>query len=52
MFQTRITELLGIQYSIQARLMAYLLRSKLVSAVSNVGNTGILVSVTIHRKRA
>jgi len=46
MFKTRITEMLGIKYPILAGPMAYLSRAELVSAVSNAGGLGILVSVT------
>ena len=46
MFKTRITEMLGIEYPILAGPMAYLSNAELVSAVSNAGGLGILVSVT------
>ncbi len=46
MFKTRITELFGIEYPIIAGPMAYLSNADLVSAVSNAGGLGILVSVT------
>lgn len=45
-FKTRITEMFGIQYPILAGPMAYLSDAELVSAVSNAGGLGILVSVT------
>ena len=47
MFKTRITELFGIEYPIIAGPMAYLSQAELVSAVSNAGGLGILVSVTL-----
>ena len=46
MFKTRITELFGIEYPIIAGPLAYLSQAELVSAVSNAGGLGILVSVT------
>ena len=46
MFKTKITELLGIEYPILAGPMAYLSNAELVSAVSNAGGLGILVSIT------
>ncbi len=46
MFKTRITQLFGIEYPILAGPMAYLSRAELVSAVSNAGGLGILVSIT------
>ncbi len=46
MFKTRITKLLGIEYPILAGPMAYLSNAELVSAVSNAGGLGILVSLT------
>jgi len=47
LFKTRITELFGIEYPIIAGPMAYLSQAELVSAVSNAGGLGILVSVTL-----
>ena len=41
MFKTRITERLGIEYSILAGPMAYLSRAELGSAVSDAGGLGI-----------
>ena len=46
MLKTRITELFGIEYPILAGPMAYLSDAELVSAVSNAGGLGILVSIT------
>lgn len=46
MFKTKITEMLGIEYPILAGPMAYLSGAELVSAVSNAGGLGILVSTT------
>ena len=46
MLKTRITEMFGIEYPILAGPMAYIARAELVSAVSNAGGLGILVSVT------
>ena len=46
MFKTRITEMLGIEYPIIAGPMAYLSDAEFVSAVSNAGGMGILVSIT------
>ncbi len=47
MFKTRVTELFGIEYPIISGPMGYLSGAELVSAVSNAGGLGILVSVTI-----
>ena len=44
MFKTRITEMLGIEYPIIAGPMRWLSRAELVSAVSNAGGLGIIVS--------
>jgi nitronate monooxygenase len=46
MFKTRITELLGIKYPILAGPMGFISRAELVSAVSNAGGLGIMVSTT------
>ncbi len=46
MLKTRVTEILGIEYPIIAGPMGYLSRAELVSAVSNAGGLGILVSTT------
>jgi len=47
-FKTRITEMLGIEYPILAGPMAYVSRAELVSAVSNAGGLGIMVSTTFE----
>ena len=44
MFQTRITELLGIKYPIVQGGMVHLARAELVAAVSNAGGLGIVTS--------
>jgi len=44
--KTRVTEMFGIEYPILAGPMAYLSDAELVSAVSNAGGLGILVSIT------
>ena len=41
-FETRITELLGIRYPIIQGGMAWLSRAELVAAVSNAGGLGTL----------
>ncbi len=46
MLKTRITEMFGIEYPIIAGPMANLSGAELVSAISNAGGLGILVSVT------
>ena len=46
MFKTKITELLGIEHPILAGPLAYLSNAEMVSAVSNAGGLGILVSIT------
>jgi len=46
MLKTRVTEMFGIEYPIIAGPMAYISGAELVSAVSNAGGLGILVSVT------
>ena len=48
MFKTRVTELLGIEYPILAGPMGYISRAELVSAVSNAGGLGIMVSTTFE----
>ena len=42
MFQTRITELLGIRYPILQGGMAWVAESTLAAAVSNAGGLGII----------
>ncbi len=44
--KTRVSEMLGIQYPIFSAPMGYISRAELVSAVSNAGGLGILVSMT------
>jgi NAD(P)H-dependent flavin oxidoreductase YrpB (nitropropane dioxygenase family) len=44
--KTRVSEMLGIKYPILAAPMGYISRAELVSAVSNAGGLGILVSMT------
>ena len=46
MFETRITELLGIEYPILAGPMAYISKAELVAAISNAGGLGIMASLT------
>jgi NAD(P)H-dependent flavin oxidoreductase YrpB (nitropropane dioxygenase family) len=46
MFQTRITEMLGIKYPIIQGAMQWLARAELVAAVSNAGGLGIISSFT------
>jgi len=50
MFQTRITNLLGIRYPIVQGGMVYLSRPELAAAVSNAGGLGIITSAE-HRSR-
>jgi len=52
MFQTRITELLGIRYPIVQGGMVYLSRAELVAAVSNAGGLGILTSANLPTRQA
>jgi NAD(P)H-dependent flavin oxidoreductase YrpB (nitropropane dioxygenase family) len=47
-FETRLTELLSIEYPIIAGGMHLLSRAELVSAVSNAGGLGILASTTFE----
>ena len=51
MLKTRITEMFGIEYPIIAGPMGFLSRAELVSAVSNAGGLGILVSVTFPKAK-
>jgi NAD(P)H-dependent flavin oxidoreductase YrpB (nitropropane dioxygenase family) len=46
MFQTRITEMLGIKYPIIQGAMMWLSRAEMVAAVSNAGGLGIMASLT------
>jgi len=50
MFQTRLTELLGIKYPIIGGAMAYLSGGKLAAAVSNAGGFGLISAVTFSRE--
>jgi len=49
-FQTRITELLGIEYPIIQGGMIWLSLAELAAAVSNAGGLGILVSANFNTK--
>lgn len=51
MFQTRITELLGIRYPIVQGGMVYLSRAELAAAVSNAGGLGIITSANLETPR-
>ena len=46
MFQTRLTQLLGIEYPIIQGGMQWISRAELVGAVSNAGGLGILSALT------
>jgi nitronate monooxygenase len=46
MFETRITEMLGIKYPIIQGAMQWLSRAELAAAVSNAGGLGIISSLT------
>ena len=46
MFNTRITEMLGIEYPIIQGAMQWLSRAELVAAVSNAGGLGVLSAIT------
>ncbi len=50
MFQTRLTELLGVEYPIIGGAMAYLSTAKLAAAVSNAGGFGLIAAVTCESK--
>ncbi len=50
MFQTRLTELLGVKYPIIGGAMAYLSGGKLAAAVSNAGGFGLISAVTFSRE--
>jgi len=45
-FETRITEMLGIEYPIIQGAMLWLSRAELVAAVSNAGGLGIIAALT------
>lgn len=46
MFETRVTQMLGIEYPVLQGGMLWLARAELVAAVSNAGGLGILSSIT------
>jgi len=48
MFQTKITELLGIKYPIVVGTMMHLARAEMVAAASNAGALGVLSSATFQ----
>ena len=50
MFQTRITELLGVKYPIIQGGMVWLARAELAAAVSNAGGLGIITSADWNTK--
>lgn len=50
MFQTRVTEMLGIQYPIIQGGLQWLARAELAAAVSNAGGLGIINSATFPTK--
>ncbi len=50
MFETRITELLGIKYPIIQGGMVWLSRAELAAAVSNAGGLGIITSASFDTK--
>src|SRR4030042_4414963 len=50
MFNTRLTELLGVKYPIIGGAMAYLSGGKLAAAVSNAGGFGLISAVTFSRE--
>jgi NAD(P)H-dependent flavin oxidoreductase YrpB (nitropropane dioxygenase family) len=50
MFQTRITELLGIKYPIVVGTMMHLARAEMVAAASNAGALGVLASAIFQTK--
>ena len=50
MFQTKITELLGIKYPIVVGTMMHLSRAEMVAAASNAGALGVLSSATFQKK--
>lgn len=51
MFQTRITELLGIKYPIIQGAMMWLSRAEMVAAVANAGGLGIMASLTFPTEK-
>jgi len=46
MFQTRVTQILGIKYPIIQGAMQWLSRAELVAAVSNAGGLGVMAALT------
>jgi len=50
MFNTRLTELLGVKYPIIGGAMAYLSGGRLAAAVSNSGGFGLISAVTFSRE--
>jgi len=50
MFQTKITEMFGIQYPIVVGTMMHLAKAKMVAAASNAGALGILASAMFPTK--
>jgi NAD(P)H-dependent flavin oxidoreductase YrpB (nitropropane dioxygenase family) len=50
MFQTKITEMLGIRYPLVVGTMMHLARAEMVAAASNAGALGILASASIPSK--
>jgi len=50
MFQTRITEMFGIQYPIVVGTMMHLARAEMVAAASNAGALGVLASAIFETK--
>jgi len=50
MFQTKITEILGIKYPIVVGTMMHLARAEMVAAASNAGALGVLSSATFQKK--
>ena len=50
MFQTKITEMLGIRYPIVVGTMMHLARAEMVAAASNAGALGVLASANFQTK--
>jgi len=50
MFQTKITEMFGIQYPIVVGTMMHLARAEMVAAASNAGALGVLASANFSTK--
>lgn len=50
MFQTKITEMLGIKYPIVVGTMMHLARAEMVAAASNAGALGVLASANFQTK--